>query len=85
VQQVRFGQSLDGQRGWLLLDALGEPIDGPLGALTLLETQLRLLRVGPTQPELVVQMRDCSRRRERQTAPTSTRYGSKHDKPEKRS
>jgi hypothetical protein len=59
VQQVRFGLSLDGQRGWQLRDALGEPVVGPLGMLTLLETQLGLLRVGPAQPERVVQMREC--------------------------
>jgi hypothetical protein len=59
VQKVRFGLSLDGQRGWHLRDALGEPVVGPLGMLTLLETQLGLLRVGPAQPERVVQMREC--------------------------
>ena len=31
MQQVRFGLSLDGQRGWHLRDALGEPVVGPLG------------------------------------------------------
>jgi hypothetical protein len=59
VQQVRFGLSLDGQRGWHLRDALGEPVVGPLGMLALLETQLGLLRAAPAQSERVVQMREC--------------------------
>lgn len=59
MQRIRFGLSLDGQRGWRLCDALGEPVVGPLGMLTLLETQLGLLRAGQAQPERVVQMREC--------------------------
>ncbi len=59
MQQIRFGLSLDGQRGWHLRDSLGEPVVGPLGMLTLLETQLGLLRASPAQSERVVQMREC--------------------------
>jgi hypothetical protein len=57
VQQVRFGLGLDGERGWHARDALGSSTLGPLGFLTLLETQLGLTRLAVSQPERVVQWR----------------------------
>lgn len=59
MQRIRFGLSLDGQRGWRARNALGESTLGPLGLLGLLETQLGLLRSQPSQAERVVQMRAC--------------------------
>lgn len=59
MQHIRFGLSLDGERGWHARDGLGESVVGPLGMLTLLETQLGLGRRQPSQPERVVQMREC--------------------------
>ena len=40
VQRIRFGLALDGERGWHARDALGESTVGPLGFLSILETQL---------------------------------------------
>jgi hypothetical protein len=40
VQRIRFGLTLDGERGWHPRDALGESTVGPLGLLSILETQL---------------------------------------------
>ncbi len=59
MQRVRFGLELDGERGWHARDALGESTVGPLGFLSLLETQLGLTRAAPSQAERVVQMREC--------------------------
>ncbi len=57
MQQVRFGVALDGERGWRARDALGKPTVGPLGFLTLLETQLGLTRLEVCHAERVVQWR----------------------------
>ena len=62
MQKIRFGISLDGQSGWLTKDAVGESTVGPLGMLTILETQLGLLRVPVPQSERVVQFRGCLQR-----------------------
>lgn len=59
MQHIRFGLSLDGQRGWHVRDALGESTVGPLGMLALLEMQLGLVRGTPSHSERVVQMRAC--------------------------
>ncbi len=59
MQRVRVGLDLDGERGWHAIDALGVSTVGPLGLLTLLETQLGWTRVAPSQAERVVQMREC--------------------------
>jgi len=59
MQKIRFGLSLDGQRGWHARDALGESTVGPLGMLGLLELQLGLVRAIHSQAERVVQMRAC--------------------------
>jgi len=59
MQKIRFGLSLDGQRGWHPRDALGDSTVGPLGMLGLLELRLGLVRLMPSQAERVVQMRAC--------------------------
>ena len=59
MQRVRFGLALDGERGWHARDALGESTVGPLGFLTLLETQLGLTRAAISASERVVQWRAC--------------------------
>jgi hypothetical protein len=59
VQLVRFGLSLDGERGWPARDALGESTVGPLGFLTLIEIQLGLTRLAVSESERVVQWRAC--------------------------
>jgi hypothetical protein len=62
MQQIRFGLALDGERGWHARTALGESTVGPLGLLTLLETQLGLTRLTPSTAERIVQMRGCLKR-----------------------
>jgi hypothetical protein len=57
VQKIRFGLTLDGERGWHPRDALGDSTVGPLGFLDILETQLGLTRIEPSQVERVAQMR----------------------------
>jgi hypothetical protein len=59
VQRIRFGLTLDGERGWHARDALGDSTVGPLGLLNVLETQLGLTRAVPSPAERVVQMREC--------------------------
>lgn len=59
MQRIRFGLTLDGQRGWHVRDALGDSTVGPLGFLTILETQLGLTRVVPSLAQRIVQMREC--------------------------
>jgi hypothetical protein len=59
VQRIRFGLTLDGERGWHSRDALGESTVGPLGLLNILETQLGLTRAAPAPAERIVQMREC--------------------------
>ncbi len=56
-----FGWSLDGQRASRPTDSLGTSVVGPLGFLTILETQLGLLALHPSQAERIVQYRDCCR------------------------
>jgi hypothetical protein len=53
VQRIRFGLTLDGERGWHPRDALGESTVGPLGLLSILETQLGLSRSAPSHAERV--------------------------------
>jgi hypothetical protein len=59
MQQVHFGISLDGQRGHHPRNGIGVSTVGPLGMLGILETQLGLLRVSPSQSERVMQLRQC--------------------------
>jgi len=59
VQRIRFGLSLDGERGWHARDALGEITVGPLGFLGVLETQLGLTGAAISVSERVVQWRAC--------------------------
>jgi len=59
VQRIRFGLTLDGERGWHVRDALGDSTVGPLGFLTLLETQVGLTRAAPSQAQRIVEMREC--------------------------
>jgi hypothetical protein len=59
VQKIRFGLTLDGERGWHARNVLGDSTVGPLGLLSVLETQLGLTRAEPSQAERVVQMREC--------------------------
>jgi hypothetical protein len=46
VRRIRFGLSLDGERGWHAHDSLGHSTVGPLGFLNVLEAQLGL--TGPS-------------------------------------
>ena len=57
MQHIRFGSRLDGERGWHAHNALGDSTLGPLGFLTLLETQLGLSRKQASTAERVVQWR----------------------------
>jgi hypothetical protein len=57
--RLRLGLHLDGQRGWRAANRLGEATLGPLGFLTLLETQLGLTRLLDSQAQRIVQYRDC--------------------------
>lgn len=59
MQRIRFGMRLDGERGWHPRSALGESTVGPLGLLSILETQLGLTRLVPSTAERIVQMRGC--------------------------
>lgn len=52
---IRFGLHLDGERGWEPSNQLNFTTTGPVGLLNLLETQLGLLRVWPTNSVRVVQ------------------------------
>ena len=61
MQHIRFGLSIDGGAGALFGAAVGRSALGPLGLLNVLETQLGLLRATVSQPERVVQMRQCLR------------------------
>lgn len=58
-QRITFGTFLDGQRATQPADSLGISVVGPLGFLNILETQLGLLRLHPSQAERIVQYRDC--------------------------
>ena len=59
MQRLRFGLSLDGERGWHARNSLGEATVGPLGFLTILETQLGLSRPTVSSAERTVQYRQC--------------------------
>jgi hypothetical protein len=50
---------LDGQRANAPSNSLGEAVVGPLGLLTILETQLGLVAGHHSQAERIVQLRDC--------------------------
>lgn len=58
-QRITFGWHLDGQRPMPPVDSLGVSVVGPLGFLNILETQLGLLSIHPSQAERIVQYRDC--------------------------
>lgn len=58
-QRITFGLALDGQRTTQPGNTLGESVVGPLGFLNILETQLGLLALHPSQAERIVQYRDC--------------------------
>lgn len=58
-QLITFGLALDGQRTTQPGNTLGESVVGPLGFLNILETQLGLLALHPSQAERIVQYRDC--------------------------
>lgn len=58
-QRITFGLYLDGQRATPPADSLGISVVGPLGFLTILETQLGLLTLHPSQAERIVQYREC--------------------------
>jgi RecB family exonuclease len=60
--QITFGLLLDGEHGWRPANRLGEPILGPLGLLSLLETRLGLLRAECAQAQRVTQYRVCLKR-----------------------
>jgi len=55
---ISLGLHLDGQRASTPADRLGRVTVGPLGLLTILETQLGLLGERPSQSERIVQYRD---------------------------
>ena len=58
-RRITFGWHLDGQRSTEPRNTLGESIVGPMGFLTLLETQLGLMARHPAQTERIVQYRIC--------------------------
>lgn len=62
--KIRFGLSLDGERGGKPADALNDIAVGPAGLLDILETQLGLLRAETPHAQRVLQYRDCLRRRD---------------------
>ncbi len=51
--KIRLGVDLDGESSWRAADALGAATLGPLGLLTLLETQLGLLALQPSPAERI--------------------------------
>jgi len=57
--KIYFGLHLDGLRGWHARNHLGQPYLGPLGLLSILETQLGLLRQEPSQAQRVAQYLSC--------------------------
>lgn len=58
-QRITFGLALDGQRTTQPGNTIGESVVGPIGFLNILETQLGLLALHPSQAERIVQYRDC--------------------------
>lgn len=58
-QRITFGWHFDGQRATPPVDSLGISVVGPLGFLNILEAQLGLLAMRPSQAERIVQYRDC--------------------------
>lgn len=59
AQKISFSLYLDGQRPAAPADRLGSVMVGPLGLLTILETQLGLLARHPSAAERTIQYRDC--------------------------
>jgi hypothetical protein len=57
--KLRFGLHLDGQHGRDATNQLGASDVGPLGLLTILETQLGLVSPQESASERIVQYRDC--------------------------
>jgi len=60
--KIRLGLHLDGQHGWHPANRLGYSTLGPLGFLSVLETQLGLIRETSSQSERIVQYRECLKR-----------------------
>lgn len=56
---ITFGLHLDGQRAIQPANRLGNMAVGPLGLLTILETQLGMLAEHPSHAERIVQYRNC--------------------------
>lgn len=56
---IIFGYYLDGQRATRPANSLGVSVVGPMGFLSILETQLGLLALHPSQAERIVQYRNC--------------------------
>lgn len=59
--RIRLGLHLDGERGESLASHLDAITCGPLGMVTILETQLGLLRSEVSHADRVVQYRDALR------------------------
>ena len=57
--KLRFGLHLDGQHGRYATNQLGVSDVGPLGLLTIMETQLGLVSPQESASERIVQYRDC--------------------------
>ena len=58
-QRITFGSQLDGQRPTQPANSLGESVVGPLGFMSILETQLGQVALHPSHAERIVQYRDC--------------------------
>lgn len=58
-QRITFGMHLDGQRTTTPTNSIGVSVVGPLGLMNILETQLGLLALHPSQAERIVQYRAC--------------------------
>lgn len=61
AQRIILGRYLDGERATEAQNTMGKSVVGPLGMLSLLETQLGLLRLQPAISERIVQYADCLR------------------------
>jgi hypothetical protein len=58
-RRITFGWHLDGQRATQPGNTLGESVLGPSGLLNLLEIQLGMLALHPSQAKRIVQYRSC--------------------------
>ncbi len=59
MQKIRFGLTLDGERGWHSRNSLADCTVGPLRLLSVMGTQLGLTRAQPSRSERVAQMCEC--------------------------